>query len=263
MELDYINTAPLLKPYGLDTGGLQIDPYVGCSHFCKYCWLNNTACSSEPSVRLHVNLIDRLAIDLATIEPQRVYLGIEGDPYIPLEEEMHQTRMVLEILAASGFSVSIETKSSRILRDIDLIAKIPGTEVTISFAFYSEDDRRRFEDCPTSNGERLNTLAVLQDHGVRAIAAIRPVIPHLTKAPAFVEELMPYCDNIQVYPIKFESTDDPNWKLTEQVLSRHYPQYLGEVLDISFNHRHKYWAALRKRLRAIKPLNSNRIEIHL
>ena len=50
--------------------------------------------------------------------------GAMSDPYIPLEEELKLTRRCLELIAEYGFGLAIQTKSDRILRDLDLLKEI-------------------------------------------------------------------------------------------------------------------------------------------
>lgn len=50
--------------------------------------------------------------------------GAMSDPYMHCEENLRLTRKCLEIILENDFGVAIQTKSDRILRDIDLLAKI-------------------------------------------------------------------------------------------------------------------------------------------
>ena len=48
--------------------------------------------------------------------PTMVGFGFMSDPYMPLERELRQTRGALELLAAYGFGVAVQTKSDLVMR---------------------------------------------------------------------------------------------------------------------------------------------------
>ena len=50
--------------------------------------------------------------------------GSMTDPYIPLENEIGNVRKALSLARRYGFGFTLITKSSRILRDLDLLADI-------------------------------------------------------------------------------------------------------------------------------------------
>ena len=50
--------------------------------------------------------------------------GAMSDPYIHLEEKLGNTRKCIELINSYGFGLAIQTKSTRVLRDLDLLKKI-------------------------------------------------------------------------------------------------------------------------------------------
>ena len=68
--------------------------------------------------------------------------GSMSDPYMHCEEELGLTRKCLEIIRDRGFGVAIQTKSDRILRDIDLLDEINRNAkcvVQITLTTYDDD----------------------------------------------------------------------------------------------------------------------------
>jgi DNA repair photolyase len=50
--------------------------------------------------------------------------GAMCDPYLHCEEELQLTRKCLSVIERHGFGLTIQTKSTRLLRDVDLFCKI-------------------------------------------------------------------------------------------------------------------------------------------
>lgn len=68
--------------------------------------------------------------------------GSMCDPYIHLETDLKLTRKCLEIIDRYGFGLSIQTKSDRILRDLDLLKSINRKSkcvVQITMTTYDEN----------------------------------------------------------------------------------------------------------------------------
>lgn len=67
--------------------------------------------------------------------------GSMSDPYIPIETRLKLTRRCLEIIAKHGFGLAIQTKSTGILRDLDLLKEINETSkcvVQMTLTTYDE-----------------------------------------------------------------------------------------------------------------------------
>ena len=47
-----------------------------------------------------------------------------SDPYMPIEEKLGNMRKCLEVIERYGFGVTMITKSTKVLRDLDLLKKI-------------------------------------------------------------------------------------------------------------------------------------------
>jgi len=67
------------------------------------------------------------------------------DPYQPVENQYKLTRQCLEVLLAYQFPVSILTKSSLVLRDLDLIKRFKEMEVGITITTDNDKIREIFE----------------------------------------------------------------------------------------------------------------------
>ncbi len=253
----------VLEECSLDLFTYQLDPYAGCAHHCRYCYTLNAARGREVEVAARPHLRRRLEAELARIPPQTIYMGMNTDPYQPVEDEHRRTRAALEILESKGFSVCILTKSDLVLRDLDLLRRMPGSSVGFSVAFVDEDARAAFEDNTIPLEARLEALAGLHAAGIETYALISPVIPLITDVDALIDRLDQCADTVWIYPLHMASRGDPNWRATRSVLERRFPDAVRVVERAAFDPGDDYWVslcgALRKRARGL----TCKLEIHV
>ena len=177
---------PLLNPCTLEGRNYQVDPYIGCEHYCYYCYaLNQAETDWSKEVLIHEGIASRLESELAGILPQTIYMGWQTDPYQPCEAKYRQTRQVLELLLEKGFSASILTKSDLVLRDSDILQKMNAANVSVSVAFNDNRTRCLFEANTMDTEKRIEALHQMKAAGVRTGALICPVIPYITDAIQF------------------------------------------------------------------------------
>jgi len=242
----------ILAPCSLEGIAYQIDPYVGCAHRCLYCYALNEAESDwEEQILVHGNMEDRLTRELEGVDPQRIYFGMNTDPYQPCEEEWRQTRLALEILEERGFSACLLTKSRLAARDLDLLARMPGSSLGVSLAFGDEKTRRLFEANAPPNEDRLEALRAAKRAGVRTYALICPVMPRITDVEALIEAAAPFADDVWVYALSMDSKDAPNWVNVRRILQEGFPELVPMYEEVAFRPEHPYWLELQRRLQEL------------
>ena len=160
-----------------------INPYLGCQHGCYYCYarfikkFSGHKESWGQFVDIKVNASDLLQVEINKKRRGRVWVSGLCDPYQPLEAEYKLTRKCLEILAHHKWPVTIQTRSSLVLRDIDIIQGAKDFEAGLTITTADDDIRKLFEPDAPSIKERLHTLDELHSSGVRTYAMIAPVLP--------------------------------------------------------------------------------------
>jgi DNA repair photolyase len=230
-----------------------VDPYIGCEHYCYYCYaLNQAETDWSKEVLIHKDITSELESELAGIPPQTIYMGWQTDSYQPCEAEYRQTRQVLELLLEKGFSASILTKSDLILRDTDLLQKMNEASVSFSVAFNDNRTRRLFEANTVDNEKRIEALRQLKEAGVRTGALLCPVIPYITDAIQLIDMLAPCTDVIWIYGLSINDRSDQNWLNMQKILSREFPDFLEQIEQAIFSKEHIYWAQLRDDLVTLK-----------
>ncbi len=160
-----------------------MNPYRGCSHACRYCYaafMKRFTGHREPwgeFVDVKINAPELLAKEIARKPMGRVWVSGVCDAYQPAEKKYRLTRRCLEILLAGDWPVTIQTKSSLVLRDIDILETSPKVEVGFSVTTADEKIRRIFEPGTSPIKERILALKTLQARGIRTFAMIAPLLP--------------------------------------------------------------------------------------
>jgi len=160
-----------------------INPYVGCSHSCRYCYaafMKRFTGHREKwgdFVDVKINAPEVLAKEIRRKAVGRVWVSGVCDPYQTVEKRYELTRMCLELLVVNGWPVIVQTKSPLVLRDIDILDKSRDAEVGFSIATADEGMRKIFEPGAPPIKERVHALEILHARGIRTYAMIAPLLP--------------------------------------------------------------------------------------
>lgn len=112
-----------------------------------------------------------------------IALGANTDPYQPVEKRLRVTRSILEVLRDCNHPVSIITKSSMILRDLDILRALAErhlVHVTVSVTSLDAELKRKLEPQAAAPQARLAVIRALASAGVSVGVLVAPVIPGLT-----------------------------------------------------------------------------------
>lgn len=156
----------------------SLSPYTGCSHSCLYCYITSYIPKGfEP--RPKKDFIHKLRLDLKRADRSLcVSMANSSDPYQPLEEKMGLTREALRLLVENGFKVLIITKSSLVLRDLDVL-RAGGCAVSVTVTSLNEELTKVLEPSSPPPAERISALKRLASNGIPCSARVDPVIPGL------------------------------------------------------------------------------------
>jgi len=255
---------PVLNSCTLENLNYQVDPYVGCGHNCHYCYvLPQAETDWRKEVLFHENIFGRLEKELAAIPPQTIYIGWHTDPYQPCETECRQTRQVLELLLARGFSASILTKSDLVLRDLDLLQPMEDSAVSFSVAFNGDEVRQLFEANTRPTEARISALRKLSAAGIRTTALICPVVPYITDVIEFVDRLAGHTEKIWIYALSILNKMDITWQNVANILDRHFPDTKGKIEAAVFDKNNPYWENLRQDLSDIQKTGRMNLSVHI
>jgi DNA repair photolyase len=183
-----------------------INCYVGCSHSCRYCYaafMKRFTGHKErwgEFVDVKLNAPELLAKEIIRKRAGRVWVSGVCDPYQAAEKKYKLTGMCLEILAAKRWPVTIQTKSSLVLRDIEILKRAKDTVVGFSIATADEKMKKLFEPGASPIKERLAALGVLHAGGITTFAMIAPILPG---AEGLVKELVGKVDYVLVDKLNY------------------------------------------------------------
>jgi len=264
MKVSECTNRPILSPCGLKELDYQVDTYVGCEHYCYYCYaLAQAETDWSKEILIHEEIIDQLSGEIDKIPSQTIYMGYHTDPYQPCEAEYHQTRKVLELFLQKGFSASILTKSDLVVRDIDILKEMNDAAVSISVAFNDNQTRRLFEANTMDTENRIEALRQLKEAGIRTGALVCPVIPYITDTIQLVDMLQPYADVIWIYGLSINDRLGQNWLNIQQILNNQFTDLIEQIEPAIFSKDHRYWAQLRQNLLEMQKDRQLCLSIHL
>lgn len=264
MKVTVCENRPILLPCGLKDIEYQVDPYVGCEHYCYYCYaLAQAEMDWSREIRMYQDIIKQLDKELDEISPQTIYMGYQTDPYQPAEAEYNQTRKVLELFLKKGFSASILTKSDLVLRDIDILKEMNDAAVSVSVAFNKNQARKLFEANTIDTEKRIDALRRFKEAGIRTGALLCPVIPYITDAIQLIDMLEPYADTIWIYGLSMDDRSGGNWGNMQTILGRHFPDLADQIEPAIVSKEHAYWHRLRERLVNLKNDRQLKLNIHI
>lgn len=254
----------ILVPCGLKNLDYQVDPYIGCEHYCYYCYvLQDAETDWTKEIRIHEDLAAQLGQELDAVSQQKIYFGYYTDPYQPCEAEYRQTRMALELLLERGFSASILTKSDLVCRDIDVLAEMKDASVSASVAFTDNSTRCLFEARTMDTEKRMEALRRLKNAGIKTSALVCPVIPYITDVVPLIESLAPLTETIWIYGLSVDPASGPSWNQVNGILAEHFPDRQKKIEQALLSKDHLFWGQLRETLSDLKDNRGLNLNIHL
>lgn len=191
-----VQTKDYLTKSNLPYTDYVINPYGGCTHACKYCYASFmkrfTGHSEAWGTYLDIKRCDK-PISAKKLNGKTVFLSSVTDPYNAAEKKYEITQGILEQLKDIDCYVKISTKSSLILRDLDLLKQFRHLTVDMSINTLDEGFRKDM-DRASSIEERLHTLRVLHENDIETVLFMSPCFPGITDFKAIIEVSADYID---------------------------------------------------------------------
>lgn len=191
-----VKTKNIMTKSTLPVGGYSVNPYIGCTHGCKYCYasfMKRFTGHDEPwGTFLDVKCWPEIK-NPEKYKGQKIVIGSVTDGYNPQEAYFKNTRHILEQLKGSDAEILICTKSDLVVRDLDLLKSLG--KVTVSWSINTLDEKFREDmDCAVSIQRRLAAMKQVYDAGIRTVCFISPVFPGITDFEAIFEKVKNQCD---------------------------------------------------------------------
>lgn len=242
-----IKTKNVITKTDIPVCDFAVNPYVGCTHGCKYCYacfMKRFTNHSEPWGEF---------LDVKYWEPVRnpgkyagkeLFFGTVTDPYNPQEKVFRRTRALLEELMGSGVRISIQTKSDLVLRDLDLIKEFPDARV--GFSVNTLDERFREDmDNAVSIERRLEAMKKLHSEGIRTTCFISPIFPGITDVEEIIGRVKEDCNLIWLENLNLRGSYKP---VIMAYIKEKYPSLIPMYEGIYMHASRGYWTALNEEL---------------
>ena len=252
MGIGEIQCKSILGRSGIGGMDYAINPYLGCSHACAYCYARFMRRMGHPGeawgsfVDAKVNAVERLHDEAAKKPLGKVLLSSVTDAYQPIEAKYKLTRGCLEVLLKHGYPIDILTKNALVLRDLDLLGHF--NEVEVGFTVTAMDDvvRAAFEPSASPIRARLDALKKFSDEGIPTYAFIGPMLPYLSEE--HLEELLnKLVDRVNRLIVDRLNIKCGNMPDIRAVLQRHYPD-LAPMFESALAPHSVYYPHLRAKI---------------
>ena len=188
------------KVKGILSSSNGMNLYRGCLHGCIYCDSRSDCYHMDhlfEDIEVKENALELLDASLKKKrKPCMIGMGAMTDPYIPLEDQLLYTRGALEIIDRNGFGVTLITKSSRVLRNLDILKSIQTHSkwvIQMTLTTYNEKLCKKLEPNVSTTKERFETLLTLQKEGIPTIVWLTPILPFINDNEENLRGILDYC----------------------------------------------------------------------
>ena len=243
MKVNKIKTQSYLTKSNLPASDYVINPYVGCLHSCKYCYAcfmkRFTGHTEEWGNFIDVKECDNL-IDIKKLKGKSLFISSVTDCYNPIEKEYKVTRKILDQIKEADCEIDITTKSSLVLRDVDLIKQMKNVLVAISINTLDENFKNDMDKASSIN-DRMETLKILHKEGIKTVLFMSPIFPEITDFKAIIEKTKDFVSEYWFENLNLRGSY--KGKILDYIKIK-YPQFY-EVYDKIYNKNDRtYWQEL-------------------
>ena len=208
--------------------------YRGCLHGCIYCDSRSLCYQMNhkfEDIEVKTNAVGLLENTLRRKRNKcMIGTGAMSDPYMPIEEKLGNMRKCLEVIERYGFGMTMITKSTKVLRDLDLLKKINEKStcvVQMTLTTYDEDLCRIVEPNVETTYERFRALKILRDNGIPTVVWLCPILPFINDTEENIRGILDYCVRAKVKGIiNFDmgvTLRDGNREYFYKKLDEHFP----------------------------------------
>lgn len=240
-------------------GDYTLNPYVGCSMGCIYCYTRGSKYGGDHGVNVSAkfNAVPILKKQLKNIirKDKRgfIVLGSAADPYPTVEKDLKLTREILGMIKRYKFPLHICTKSTMILRDMDILKGIKedailpcklegrlesGLIVSFSFSTLDKEISSILEPGAPSPMERLETMKKCSEAGFKTGILNMPILPYISDSEEDLEAMVCTAKNYGAHYVMsagltlFGEDPDDCRTLYYKFLKEHYPEMVSEYLKL-------------------------------
>ena len=187
------------------SGRYGMNIYRGCSHGCIYCDSRSRCYQFDhpfEDIEVKKNAPELLEAALRSKRSKcMIGTGSMSDPYMHCEEKLMLTKRCLEIILKHGFGAAVQTKSDRILRDIDLLDEInknAKSVVQMTLTTYDDELCKIVEPNVCNTKRRIEVLEKMQERGIPTVVWLSPVLPYINDTEDNIRRILDACVSVGV-----------------------------------------------------------------
>lgn len=174
--------------------------YRGCTHGCIYCDSRSKCYGFKhefEDIEVKINAPQLLEKALKSKRKKcMIGTGAMCDPYLHIEENLKLTRKCLELIDQYEYGVAVQTKSTRVLRDMDLLKSINDKTkavVQMTMTTYDETLCKILEPNVSTTKERFETLLQFKEAGIPTVVWLTPILPFINDTEENIRGILEYC----------------------------------------------------------------------
>ena len=174
--------------------------YRGCTHVCIYCDSRSKCYGFThefEDIEVKINAPQLLEKALKSKRKKcMIGTGAMCDPYLHIEENLKLTRKCLELIDQYEYGVAVQTKSTRVLRDMDLLKSINDKTkavVQMTMTTYDETLCKILEPNVSTTKERFETLLQFKEAGIPTVVWLTPILPFINDTEENIRGILEYC----------------------------------------------------------------------
>ncbi len=179
---------------------LEMNIYRGCTHGCIYCDSRSKCYRfTHPFEDIEVKQNAPELLEKALRSKRKkcmIGTGAMSDPYMHCETQLRFTRKCLEIIHKYGFGAAIQTKSDRILDDIDMLDKINRASkcvVQMTLTTYDDELCHIIEPNVCDTKRRIEVLRQMQERGIPTVVWLSPILPFINDTEDNIRAILNEC----------------------------------------------------------------------
>lgn len=247
IKTGFVKVKSVLTKSDLPIAGYSVNPYIGCTHACRYCYacfMKRFTGHAEPwGTFLDVKYWDKIK-NPRKYDGQTMIVGSVTDAYNPQEEQFCRTREFLEEMQGSNINLIITTKSDLVVRDLDLIKTFPSP--LVSWSINTLDEKFKDDmDKAVSVQRRIAAMKKCHDEGIRTTCFISPIFPEITDVFAIIDKIKDFCDYIWLENLNLRG----NFKADIlNYIAEKYPDLKSLYQQIYTKNDVTYWEILNRQV---------------
>lgn len=248
MEINTKKVNQIISKSKLPDADYVCNPYVGCPHKCIYCYAEFmkrfVQNSNEWGNFIYIKEFDKVNKNQIK-KGQTVLFSSVTDPYNPFEHKYQATRKALSQLIGTDSHVEILTKSSLVIRDIDILKKFSDISVGISMNTLDDSFRKKTEPGASSISQRLEALKELKNNDISTYLFISPIFPEITNCKEIIDSVYNTVDYICFENLNLRG----NYKnRVMELIKDSYLDLTDLYNDIFIKKDNSYWEKLKEKI---------------